>query len=251
MYKGFYNLTSAMLSQGRRLDVVSHNMTNISTAGFRGDRYTDSTFQDVLISRVGNKNKAVSTEMGEETYILAPSELVTDFTQGSMEETTLPLDFAIIGDGFFAIDRDGDVAYTRNGSFNLDDEGYLCLWGQGRVLNSEGQPIQLPTDHIYVNKLGEIYTEADRNYLGTLGIYATENTEDLERNEYGLFTGGNFQLSENYEIRHRMVERSNVNMVEEMVLMMSSQRALQSAAQMSKIYDAVMSKATTELGRMG
>lgn len=251
MFKGFYQLTSAMLSQGRRLDVVSHNMTNISTAGYKLDRYTDSTFQDVLISRVGNKNKAVSTEMGEETYILAPSELVTDFTQGSMEETTLPLDFAIIGDGFFAIDRDGDVAYTRNGSFNLDDEGYLCLWGQGRVLNSEGQPIQLPTDHIYVNKLGEIYTEADRNYLGTLGIYATENTEDLERNEYGLFTGGNFQLSENYEIRHRMVERSNVNRVEEMVLMMSSQRALQSAAQMSKIYDAVMSKATTELGRMG
>ena len=251
MFKGFYQLTSGMLSQGRRLDVVSHNMTNISTAGYKAERYTDSTFEEVMISRVGNKNKAVSTEMGEETYILAPSELVTDFTQGSMEETTLPLDFAIIGDGFFAIDRDGDVAYTRNGSFNLDDEGYLCLWGQGRVLNSEGQPIQLPTDHIYVNKLGEIYTEADRNYLGTLGIYATENTEDLERNEYGLFTGGNFQLSENYEIRHRMVERSNVNMVEEMVLMMSSQRALQSAAQMSKIYDAVMSKATTELGRMG
>ena len=251
MFKGFYQLTSAMLSQGRRLDVVSHNMTNISTAGYKLDRYTDSTFQDVLISRVGNKNKAVSTEMGEETYILAPSELVTDFTQGSMEETPLPLDFAIIGDGFFAIDRDGDVAYTRNGSFNLDDEGYLCLWGQGRVLNSEGQPIQLPTDHIYVNKLGEIYTEADRNYLGTLGIYAADDTANLERNEYGLFTGGNFQLSENYEIRHRMVERSNVNMVEEMVLMMSSQRALQSAAQMSKIYDAVMSKATTELGRMG
>ena len=92
MFKGFYQLTSAMLSQGRRLDVVSHNMTNISTAGYKLDRYTDSTFQDVLISRVGNKNKAVSTEMGEETYILAPSELVTDFTQGSMEETTLPLD---------------------------------------------------------------------------------------------------------------------------------------------------------------
>ena len=250
MFKGFYQLTSAMLSQGRRLDVVSHNMTNISTAGYKLDRYTDSTFQDVLISRVGNKNKAVSTEMGEETYILAPSELVTDFTQGSMEETTLPLDFAIIGDGFFAIDRDGDVAYTRNGSFNLDDEGYLCLWGQGRVLNSEGQPIQLPTDHIYVNKLGEIYTEADRNYLGTLGIYAADDTANLERNEYGLFTGGNFQLSENYEIRHRMVERSNVELVREMVAMMTTQRALQSAAQMSKIYDQVIMKATTELGRL-
>jgi len=251
MFKGFYQLTSGMLSQGRRLDVVSHNMTNISTAGYKADRYTDSTFQDVLISRVGNKNKAASTEMGEETYILAPSRLYTDYTQGSMEETTLPLDFAIIGDGFFAIDRDGDVAYTRNGSFSLDEEGYLCLFGEGRVLDNAGQPIQLPTDKIYVDKLGGIYTEANRNYLGTLGVYSAENTEDLERNEYGLFTGGNFQLSENYEIRHRFVERSNVSMVEEMVLMMTSQRALQSAAQMSKIYDAVMTKDTTELGRLG
>ena len=75
MFKGFYNLTSGMLSQGRRLDVVSNNMTNISTAGYKADRYTDSTVQDVLMSRVGNKNKAVSTEMGMESYILAPTVL--------------------------------------------------------------------------------------------------------------------------------------------------------------------------------
>ena len=135
MFKGFYQLTSGMLSQGRRLDVVSHNMTNISTAGYKADRYTDSTFQEVMISRVGNKNKAVSTEMGEETYILAPSELVTDFTQGSMEETTLPLDFAIQGEGFFAIQMEDGVAYTRAGSFTLDTEGYLCLSELGRVLD--------------------------------------------------------------------------------------------------------------------
>ena len=64
MFKGFYNLTSAMLSHGRRLDVVSHNMTNISTAGYKAQRYTDSTFQEVMISRVGNKDKSRSTELG-------------------------------------------------------------------------------------------------------------------------------------------------------------------------------------------
>ena len=64
MFKGFYNLTSGMLSQGRRLDVVSHNMTNISTAGYKTDVYTDSTFQDVMISRLGNKDKVNSTEIG-------------------------------------------------------------------------------------------------------------------------------------------------------------------------------------------
>ena len=249
MYTGFYNLTSAMLSQGRRLDVVAHNMTNISTAGFRGDRYTDSTFQDVLISRVGNKNKAVSTEMGNETYILAPSELYTDFTQGSLEETGLPLDFAIWGDGFFAVQRDGEVGYTRSGSFVLDDNGMLCLAGQGQVLDREGQPIQLTTDDIYADSTGALYTERGRNYLGSLGIYAFPDTGELERNDRGLFVGEGAQLSENSVIYQGRVERSNVNMVQEMVYMMTSQRALQSAAQMSKIFDQIMTKDSTELGR--
>ena len=250
MFKGFYNLTSGMLSQGRRLDVVANNMTNISTAGFKGDRYTDSTFQDVLISRVGNKNKASSTALGANlSYILAPSELYTDYTQGSLEETGLPLDFAIWGDGFFAISRDGEVGYTRAGSFTLDDNRILCLAGQGQVLDRNGQPIELSTDDIYVDKTGAIYTEDGRNYLASLGVYAFPDNNALERNDRGLFVGDGAQLSEDYVIYHRRIERSNVNMVQEMVYMMSTQRALQSAAQMSKIYDAVMTKDTTELGR--
>ncbi|MDE6879725.1 MAG: flagellar hook-basal body protein [Oscillospiraceae bacterium] len=249
MFKGFYNLTSGMLSQGRRLDVVAHNMTNISTAGYRADRYTDSTFQDVLISRVGNKNKAVSTEMGEMSYILAPSQLYIDYTQGSLEETGLPLDFAIWGDGFFAISRDGEVGYTRAGSFTLDDNNILCLAGQGQVLDRDGQPIQLNTDDIYVDRTGAIYTDTGRTYLGALGIFSFPDTDALERNDRGLLVGEGAAPSGNSVIYQGRIERSNVNMVQEMVAMMSTQRALQSAAQMSKIYDAVMTKDTTELGR--
>ena len=241
MFRGFYNLTSGMLSQGRRLDVVSNNITNISTAGYKADHYTDSTFQEVMLSRVGNKDKSRSQEIGQQSYILAPSELFTDYTQGGLEETGLPLDFAIDGEGYFAIDRDGQVAYTRAGSFTLDDEGYLCLAGQGRVLSNERQPIQLPT----------IYSLNNRGYLGTLGVFAFEDEQALEHNERGLFQGGQPQAGENYVIRHKMVERSNVNMVQEMVSMMTTQRALQSAAQISKIYDQVMTRATTELGRLG
>lgn len=251
MVKGFYQLTSAMLSQGRRLDVVSNNMVNVSTAGYKADRYTDSTFQNVLMSRIGNKDKSAPQELGQESYILAPSELYTDYTQGSLEETTLPLDFAIEGDGFFAIELNGQVGYTRQGSFTLDEEGYLCLGGQGRVLDNQGQPIQLPTDKIYTDVDGRLYSESNRALLGTLGVFAFADEEALEHNERGLFVGGEPQLSENYVIRHRMVERSNVNMVQEMVSMMTTQRALQSAAQIAQIYDQVMTRATTELGRLG
>ena len=96
MMKGFYNLTSGMVSQGRRLDVVANNMTNISTAGYKAEQYTDRTFDEVLVSRIGNKIKSHYQEM--ETYqshILAPDQLYTDFGQSSFEETNLPLDFAI------------------------------------------------------------------------------------------------------------------------------------------------------------
>lgn len=251
MFRGFYQLTSAMLSQGRRLDVVSNNMTNISTAGYKSERYTDSTaFREVVISRIGNKNKANAEEIGPASYILAPDEQYTDFTQGSLEETELPLDFAIEGDGFFAIEWNGEIAYTRAGSFNLDDEAYLVLPGQGRVLDNNNQPIQLPTDDIYVDVDGGIYTRNDRNYLATLGVFAFEDNGALERNDHGLFTGGQPQISENYIIHHKMVERSNANLVQEMVFMMTTQRAIQSASEMSKIYDQVMTKDTTELGRL-
>ena len=103
MTKGFYNLTSGILSQSRRLDTVANNMTNLSTSGYKAEQYTDSTFQEVLISRVGNKDKSSPTVIGEESYILAPSQLYVDYSQGSLEETGLTLDFAIEGDGFFAI----------------------------------------------------------------------------------------------------------------------------------------------------
>lgn len=251
MFKGFYQLTSGMLSQGRRLDVIANNMTNISTAGYKADRYTDSTaFREVLISRVGNLNKAQTQELGQETYILAPDQLYTDYTQGSLEETEMPLDFAIEGDGFFAIEREGVIGYTRAGSFSLDDDGYLCLPGQGRVLDPDGAFIQLPTDNIYVDATGAIFTQNNRNPLATLGVFAFPDNGALERNDRGLFTGGGAAASENYVIHHKWVERSNSDMVHEMVAMMTAQRALQSAAEMSRIYDQVMTKDTTELGRM-
>lgn len=251
MFKGFYNLTSGMLSQGRRLDVVSHNMTNISTAGYKLDRYTDSTFQDVMISRLGNKDKVNSTELGEETYILAPSELWTDYTQGSPEETGLPLDFAILGDGFFCVSREGgETGYTRAGSFCLDDEGYLCLSGQGRVLDNQNQPIQLPTDKIYADKFGALYTENQRDYLATLGVFAFPDNNELERNDRGLFMGDGAQPAQDYTIKQKFVERSNVNMAQEMVSMMTTQRALQSAATLAKIYDQVATRAVTDVGRL-
>ncbi len=250
MFKGFYNLTSGMVSHGRRLDVVANNMTNVSTPGYKAELYTDSTFRDVMISRIGNLDKRAPAELGTNmSYILAPSQFYTDYTDGTYEETGLPLDFAIQGEGFFGIQQEDGVVYTRNGSFTLDEQGYLCFSGFGRVLGSNGDPIQFPTDNITVDTAGNITTE-DGGYVGQIGVFAFEDNGALERNDYGFFTGEGAQPNTDVTIYNKMVERSNVELVREMVAMMTTQRALQSAAQMSKIYDQVIMKATTELGRL-
>ena len=180
MFKGFYNLTSSMVTHQRNLNVVGNNMVNISTAGFKESRYIASTFDDVMYTRVGNKEKEY-TDIGRQSYIRANSEIHVTFDQGIPEPTNIPLDFAIIGDGFFAIQQEGgDTVYTRSGSFSLDEEGYLCFPGVGRVLDSEGETILLSTDKLDVDDRGNIYAE-NGGLLGRLGVYGFEDRSEERR----------------------------------------------------------------------
>ncbi len=250
MFKGFYNLTSGMLTQGRNLDVIANNMTNVATSGFKSDRYTFSTFQEVMWKRVGNMDKKY-TDLGIQSWITAPSKLYTDYEQSAIEETGQPLDFAIEGDGFFALEnRDGERIYTRNGNFSLDDDGYLWLSGYGRVLDAQGNTIRLVTDHITTDDIGGMYTE-NGGFLGRIGVFRFEDNGELVKNNYGFFTSANQgQAVTDIKVHNGYVERSNVDLVREMTSMITAERAYQSAAEVTKIYDDMMTKATTDVGRL-
>ena len=249
MLKGFYNLTSGVVTHQRNLDVIANNMTNISTPGYKQDRYTATTFDEVMYSRVGNQSSR-GREIGNQSYIRATSDIETDFTQGTLEETGLALDFAINGDGFFAVQSEqGEVAYTRSGSFSLDEEGYLCYPGFGRVLDLQGQPIALGTDKLYGDEHGTIYYE-DGSVLGRLGVFQFADNGALERNDRGLFVGAGARAAENVQVLNKYVERSNADMIKQMTDMITFQRSLQSATQVMKMYDSLMTKATTEVGRL-
>ena len=250
MFKGYYNLTSGMLTQQRNLNVLANNMTNISTAGFKASRYTSSTFGEVMFSRVGNQNKENYTEIGNQSYIRATNEVATDFTQGALEPTGISLDFAIEGDGFFAIRNEaGEIRYTRAGSFSLDNEGRLCYGGFGRVLGYDGEEITLMTDKITGDEFGRLYTESGV-LLGRLGVFTFDDMTQLEYNEEGFFVGAEGEAMDTPTLHWKYLERSNSNMTKEMTEMLSSQRLFQSAATVSKIYDQLMTKATTEIGRL-
>ncbi len=283
MVRGFYNLTSAMLTQGRRMDVVSQNMVNGSTAGYKEDTYHHIAFEEYMIDRVGNSNHAVAQEdLGPNHFKIVSSEITTNFDQGVLEQTNLPLDFAIEGDGFFAIqwdwpvsvyntvngeavpeeepqlDADGNpitqteqvISYTRSGQFSVDAEGYLFLPAFGYVLDPNMNQIMLGTDQITSDAQGNIYDADSGALLASLGIFQFEDNDALQRDPRGTFISEEQPVAaEDVTIWHKYVERSNITLVDQMALLMTTQRALQSAATVSKIYDQVMTKITSEVGR--
>lgn len=289
MVKGFYNLTSAMLTHGRHLDVISNNMANAATAGFKADRFTGSTFENVMWELVGNKTKTYE-EIGEQSWITAPRQLYTDYTQGSLDNTTLPLDFAINGSGYFAIQtgepeaaenpenpenpeavenpenpeaaqnegrgypedwpsvRRG-IVYTRAGSFSLDNEGYLTLPNQGRVLSQTLEPIRLVTDQFDTDGYGGLFTKGG-GFLGRIGVFTFEDDAALEKDDYGTFTTEAEAQPATTSVLNGWLERANIDWVKEMTEMISTQRVYQSAAEAIKIYDNVLNRVTQEVGRL-
>lgn len=272
MVRGFYNLTSGMLTQGRRLDVISQNMVNTSTAGFKYDTYHDIASEAYDVVRIGNERNQAGEVIGEMHLKTVSQEISTNYNQGALEETMLPLDFALQGEGFFAIqwewEPNGDmndpeydpnepqepvemISYTRAGSFSIDEEGYLFLPNFGFVLDPDGNQIMLGTDKVYADQEGNIYNENTDELLGTLGVYQFPDNAELERDPRGLFVGEGAEAAEDYTITQKYVERSNVDLMSEMVLMMNTQKAYQACASVSKIYDQVMTKITTEVGRSG
>lgn len=254
MAKGFYSLTSGMLTQNRNLSNISNNLANIATPGYKKDTLLSTTFSEELQYRTGNldKSRSILDDQVESGKIRAVYKTVTSHEQGGFDDTGRILDFAVLGEGYFQIQRpEGEAVYTRNGSFTIDNEGFLSLQHMGRVLDSEGAPILMPTDKINVNEQGTI-TTVDNQVLGQIGLVNFEDKDSLVKTDEGMFRNeaDAVIIQENIgQILNKTLERSNVDPMQETMNMMSSQRALQSASQALKMYDQLLAKAS-EIGRL-
>ena len=249
MFKGFYTLSSGMITENRHLNVISNNLTNVSTPGFKADQFVSGTFKDELFSITGNSSKnTYGNPLGRTSMITTPYETITNFSSGSLEETGGILDFAIVGDGFFEVQGLNGNVYTRNGSFAIDNEGYLLLNGTGRVLGKNG-PIQLKTDNFQVERDGNII-DGNGEFIAKLNIVEFDNMDGFTKVNDGVFSNATQGRNVDGNILWKHVETSNVDPIQQMTSMMMSQRSLQSAAQVLKMYDQLAAKATTEIGRV-
>lgn len=256
MTRGFYALGSSMLTQNRTFSALSNNIANLQTPGFKRDTVVSTSFGDMVMNRVDSRN----TPLGNVSMLRTVSETATIHSQGMLKPSERNLDFAIEGAGFFGIkpaQAEGQAAaqatvYTRNGSFNLDNEGYLILEGVGRVQGTNGD-IQLGTDNFTIDSSGNIYSTAGEQ-LGTVALYDFADYGNIITVGEGMYSGTNGinpTLVENPVMSNKTIEGSNVDMGQEMTSSIATQRILQSVAQALKMYDATMQSATTQIGRIG
>lgn len=237
MVRGFYMLGSGILTQSRVLSTISNNVANVETNGFKKAKMMERNFGSLLIERVDEKR----TPIGTASLMDTADESVTDYSQGTLASTGRTLDFAIRGDGFFAVQGDGGTVYTRNGSFNLDGDGYLVLKGQGRVLGADGNPIRPGTDDLTADEQGDLFSQGRQ--VGRLAVFRFPDNAALETVGEGMFSGAGAAPAANPNLLWKSVEGSNVNMTEELTNALASQRQLQTCSQALKLYDETLDQA--------
>ncbi len=248
-------------AQQTRMTVVSNNLANVNTTGFKRDR---AVFEDLLyqtLRQVGAQSSQDSQlptglHLGTGTRVVATEKL---YSQGSLTQTGNALDLAIEGRGLFQILLpDGTTAYTRDGSFKLDS--------QGNVVNSSGYalqpPISIPSDTVSIT-IGADGTvsvvsqgQAAPQQVGTLqlvdfvnvaGLQARGGNLLLESAASGAAQVGNPGLNGLGSLQQGSLEASNVNVVEELVNMIEVQRAYEMNSKAVSTTDQMLRYLTTNM----
>ena len=212
-----------------------------------------------------SSNAYMPKKLGGITYGVHLGQVYTDYSTGSFKVTDNTTDFAIDGNGFFAIaftDKQGNtsVKYTRDGSFTVNTEGYLVTKDGDYVLNAtgamNGDPsrnnfIQVdPNATVTVNKMG--YVIQNDQVVGTLGVVDVDNYDYLEKygeNMYNLLDGGN-RIATDAKVEQGVLETSNVNVVNEMVNMITIQRAYEANQKVITSIDSTLDRAVNNVGRV-
>lgn len=234
---GFHNGVSGMLSAQTQMDVLANNMANVNTAGFKGSR---TSFNDLLYSQM-YINKEEGELVGHGTRPVSVDLL---YGQGNLESTSRELDFAIVGDGFFGLETPaGETVYSRNGAFQImldGDRGYLVSADGSYVLDNKGKPIVL--------KKQENSEQFDLEGLSErLGIYSFKNPYGLTPTAGSSFfaneISGEAQLYKGkkqdakFELRQFTLERSTVDVAQQMADVIMTQKAYQFNARIVQTAD--------------
>lgn len=245
MNSGLYAALSGNLAAMRRLDVISNNLANANTAGFKGDRLQ---FESVLASSKKQAQQPQGTL--SDSPVFSNEQFFTDYSQGPMLQTGNTLDVALEGDGFFVVTTPQGRAYTRQGNFHLDSGGRLVT-SEGYQVQGGG-PIVINGGQVDIDSKGAILV--DGTPVGTLEVVDFQKPYNLQKQGEGLFVPANPQDTPTAvtttTVLQGALEGSNVNVVAEMVRLIETTRYFESCQKVVRSYDDITGKAANDLGRI-
>ncbi len=275
MVKGLYTAYTGMINEQHRMDVLTNNLANANTNGYKKEGVTSQSFKDQLALKIKDYTDAPFTARG--LGIINPGvkigEGYVDWSEGPMKETNNTFDLAIGGYGFFGIEytnkainieRDTagqlDIMYTRDGNFTLTSDGTLVTQDGDFVLSQDGAHIQIdPNLPVEINTLGEIIQDGE--VVDTIGRFDFEKVtypdgrisyDTLEHYGENMYipTDEAAEMEATGQIYSGFLEQSNVSTVDEMVQMIATQRHYDTNQRMITTIDETLDISVNQLGRM-
>lgn len=227
---GFADAVHGSLAQQRRIDIISNNLANVNTPGYKADRML---FNDL---------------MGRRVYSVMES--------GPMNVTSEPLDFGIRGDGFFQVRTKNGIRITRAGAFQMTGEGILVTAAGDPVLGAGNTTITLNPQggRPDVDEEGGVYQNGE--LVGQIAVVDVVDPNSLEKEGFNLFSakGGGAPITrpaQDYRLVQGVLEQSNATVVREMVGMIDGFRGFESYQKAIQIMQEIDQKAATQLGKVG
>ena len=257
MVRGLYTAYTGMTNEQERLDVIAINLANASTVGYKEENVTNQSFDDVLTIKIRDNSEAYNDRpIGKMTLGVKLGESYTNYTQGSLRETGQTYDMALEGKGFFTMsvtDKNGnsDIKYTRNGNFTMSKDGYI-VDSEGNRLMGEAGEIIIPTEatDVVIDETGAVY--ADGNYIDNILVTDFEDYSYLVKSGDSMYEAVDsaVTIDSDAKIRQGFTEQSNVNVVSEMVKMISVTRAYEANQKVIQSIDQTLDLAANSVGKI-
>ncbi len=256
MVKGLYTAYTGMINEQHRMDVLTNNLANASTVGFKKEGATSQSFDEVLAYKIKDTTDPNwARPLGDISLGVKIGENYTDYSQGSIRETGNTFDMAISGSGFFTVqftNKKGEqsIKYTRDGSFTLNKDGYLVTKDGDFVQGTAGRIRLDPLQPANIDEAGNIYQNNTR--VATLDITDFEDYNYLEHygENYYQTVEGFEEKAGDYKIISGYLEMANMSVVTEMVNMISVSRAYETNQKMVQTYDTSLEIAANQLGKV-
>ncbi len=249
MVRGLFIAGTGMFTQQRRMDVVTNNIVNAETIGFKKDTMTTLSFRDLIIDRIRDPNSG-DRRVGPLNTGIFSDETLISFARGALEQTSRFSDMAIEGDGFFVVETEEGERYTRAGDFFVNEEGYL-LNPDGHYVLGEGGRLQ--TGQNFAMSPDGTITREDGTEAGRLRIVDFEDRLVLRKQGNNLFYAHNDAPPaemENPRVLQNMIENSNVDIGRELVDMIEVTRSYEANQRIARMTDETLSRTVNDVGRL-